>query len=53
MSEKHQSQTLNTLALGLCLGIVLGALLNSIALGLCLGLVFDAALRLRYGANAA
>lgn len=52
MYEKHQSQTLNTLALGLCLGIVVGVLLNSVALGLCLGLVFDAALRLRYRANA-
>ena len=47
MSEKHETQTLNTLALGLCLGIVLGVVLNNIGLGLCLGLVLDAALTRR------
>ena len=47
MSKKRETQTLNTLALGLCFGIALGAILNNIVLGLCLGLVFDAALEHR------
>ncbi len=42
MSQKRETQTLNTLALGLCLGIILGAILKNIILGLCLGLVLDA-----------
>ena len=44
MSRKHDTHTMNTLALGLCLGLVLGGALENIGLGLCLGLVFDAAL---------
>lgn len=47
MSKKRETRTLNTLALGLCFGIALGAILNNIVLGLCLGLVFDAALEHR------
>lgn len=47
MSQKRESQTLNTLALGLCAGIILGAILKNIVLGLCLGLVFDAVLERR------
>ena len=47
MSQKRETPTLNTLALGLCLGIVLGVILNNIVLGLCLGLVFDAVLEHR------
>ena len=51
--EDRETRALNTLALGLCLGLVLGVVLNSIVLGLCLGLVFDAALRYRHKASAA
>jgi hypothetical protein len=44
MSEKHETQRLNTMALGLSLGLVLGIVMGNIVLGLCLGLVFDFAL---------
>ncbi|MCP4544125.1 MAG: hypothetical protein GY832_44000 [Chloroflexi bacterium] len=47
MSKKRESQTLNTLALGLCIGIIVGAILKNIVLGLCLGIVLDAVLERR------
>jgi hypothetical protein len=47
MSEKPETQTMNALALSLCVGIILGVALHNIGLGLCVGLVFDAALERR------
>ena len=47
MSEKPEPQTMNALALSLCLGIILGVVLHNIGLGLFIGLVFDAALERR------
>jgi hypothetical protein len=47
MSEKPETQTMNALALSLCLGLVLGVVLRNIGLGLCVGLVFDSALERR------
>jgi hypothetical protein len=47
MSEKPETQTMNALALSLCLGIALGVALQNIGLGLCVGLVIDAALERR------
>ncbi len=47
MSEKHESHTVkeaNHLALGLCVGIIIGVVLQNIAIGLCFGIAFGAAL---------
>jgi hypothetical protein len=44
LSKRRETSSLNTLALGLCLGIAVGAVVNNLLIGLCLGLVFDAAL---------
>jgi hypothetical protein len=47
MSEKPETQTMDTLALSLCVGIILGVALHNIGLGLCVGLVFDVVLERR------
>jgi hypothetical protein len=44
LSKRRETSSLNTLALGLCLGIAVGVVVNNLLIGLCLGLVFDAAL---------
>jgi hypothetical protein len=47
MYKKRETQTLNTLAIALCIGIALGAILKNFVLGLCLALVVDAVLERR------
>ena len=47
MTEKLTNRTPNYVALGLCLGLVLGIAMDSIPIGLCLGIAIGTALERR------